>query len=200
MKNSICYVSLIFTLVTSVVLGNEELKTPYSLKKNALAAISEVFTKLDSVIPKLTPAEEEWVEEENLAIYKRQSEGARFSSFVSSREYSINLIRLKISEVTDTLQLIKLAQQEANSAKEVLGWTLLVYALRDNDRLEIEFSNIAAKGIITKNDFNKDMGFNWLTGEQSGQVQLLWGQQADLIWKSFVKKDLVRELKPQLVK
>lgn len=195
MKNSICYVSLIFTLTTSIVLGDENPKSPFSDKESSLVNISKIFTKLDSIIPKLTPAEEKWVIQERLAYTNGQSEGARLTSFMQSREYSIYALRRTITEVTNMVQAIKSAQIKANSANETLFWAFLVQALQGDIKRELEL--LAAKGIVTKTDLNIEMGFNWLTGTSSGEVQLLWGYWAREMWKSFVAIDLVMQLQPE---
>lgn len=195
MKNLICYIFLIFILATSIVLGDEKPKSPFSDKESSLVKISKIFTKLDSVIPKLTPAEEKWVIQEKLAANNGQSEGARLTSFMQSRENSIYVLRGKITEVTNMVQAIKSAQKEANSAKETLCWAFLVQALQDDIKRELEL--LAAKGIVTKTDLNVEMGFNWLTGTSSGEVQLIWGWWARTMWNSFVVRDLVMQLQPE---
>lgn len=174
MKNLIFYVPLIFTLTTSIVLGNEEYKSPFSEKKTSLAEISKIFTKLDSIIPKLTPAELMWVCEEKLAVENGQSEGDRLISFMQSREYTIFVLRNKITEVKEMAQQIKSAQKVANITKESIMWTFMVQALQD-DGIKYALEQLAAKGVITKTDLKTEMGFNWLKGNDTGEVQLLWG-------------------------
>ena len=97
--------------------------------------------------------------------------------------------------MTNTVQGIKLAQKKANSAKETLGWAFMVQALQGDIKRELEL--LAAKGIITKTDLNVEMGFNWLAGTSSGEVQVLWGMWAETMWNSFVGKDLVMQLQPE---
>ena len=192
MKNFFYCISLIFTLATSIVLGNEEFKSPFSEKKSSLDEISKIFTKLDSVIPKLTPSEEKWVNEEMLAIKNGQSEGARLTSYMQSREKAIYVLRKKINEVTKSVQSIKILQKQGNKAREAVAWTFLVQALQDD--IEYETELLASKGIIAKNDLNTNVGFNWLKGENTADVQIFWGMWARVMWDSFVSLDLVIQL------
>ena len=115
-----------------------------------------------------------WVCEEKLAVENGQSEGDRLISFMQSREYTIFVLRNKITEVKEMAQQIKSAQKVANITKESIMWTFMVQALQD-DGIKYALEQLAAKGVITKTDLKTEMGFNWLKGNDTGEVQLLWG-------------------------
>lgn len=117
----------------------------YSNPKKFADYWSERIGRLHNAIPKLSPQEEKWLNEE------LKSNSERFRRATESQEYSIQRSRQSIGAIDVSLKVITGQINPKFREPDTNLWALMTYSLLDSD-LEFHLEKLEKLGIIKRHD------------------------------------------------
>jgi hypothetical protein len=124
---------------------NQELFKEYSSPQKLADYWSEKIGKLYNAIPKLSPQEEKWLNEE------LKSDSQRFRRATESSEYSIQRSRQSIDSIDGALKVINGQVNPKFREPDTSLWALVTYSLLDSD-LEFHLEKLEKLGVIKRQD------------------------------------------------
>ena len=186
--------AVMWLLAVAAPAQSPPLPLDFSTEAQAIAALERVLRRVDSAIPTLTPDQHAYLKREQAYVDETfdprngaDTPNNRRDAFYFSKEYRLQRARMDLGMLQRALQRVNEAR---GKQYRFVAWTEIVVALGRVQQWESSLEGLLSHGALSKSDLGVAEGVNWLAGPSDGQVQMLWGFWADVMWDQFVHDGL----------